>query len=321
LARLAADTGFQAHNLEKVLRLIDLLNGLRGHPFLRDRIVLKGGTALNLFLFDLPRLSVDIDLNFIGVADRQAMLEERPRVEQAIRAVCEREAYQVRRLPDEHAGGKWRLAYRTVDDRPGTLELDLNFLMRIPLWETQVLDSLEVGPLRATGITVLDIHELTAGKLAALLDRSSGRDLFDARNLLRREDLDAKKLRIAFVVYGGISRRDWREVGVQDVESHHEEFDRRLVPLLRAELVPDRSSLGAWTAELVAECRSLLSAVLPLRAEEVEFLARLNGHGEIAPGLLTNDASLQDRIARQPGLLWKALNVRRHFGSEAGAED
>jgi len=56
--------------------LLGLLEGLRKHPYLKDRLALKGGTALNLFLFDLPCLSVDIDVNYIGSADRDVMLEE-----------------------------------------------------------------------------------------------------------------------------------------------------------------------------------------------------------------------------------------------------
>lgn len=55
----AAASGFSLETLDKVIRLIELLNAFRGHPFLKDRMVLKGGTALNLFVFDLPRLSVD----------------------------------------------------------------------------------------------------------------------------------------------------------------------------------------------------------------------------------------------------------------------
>ncbi|MGM0489543.1 MAG: nucleotidyl transferase AbiEii/AbiGii toxin family protein [Planctomycetota bacterium] len=43
-----------------------MLTGFGRHPFLKSRLVLKGGTALNLFLFDLPRLSVDIDAWFLG---------------------------------------------------------------------------------------------------------------------------------------------------------------------------------------------------------------------------------------------------------------
>jgi len=63
LAHEVAATGFHAEPLEKVLRLMALLDALSSHPFLKARIALKGGTALNLFHFDVPRLSVDLDLN------------------------------------------------------------------------------------------------------------------------------------------------------------------------------------------------------------------------------------------------------------------
>lgn len=54
-ARAAADTGFQAESLERVLRLLDLLEAPRSHPFLEGWVALKGGTALNLFVLELPR--------------------------------------------------------------------------------------------------------------------------------------------------------------------------------------------------------------------------------------------------------------------------
>jgi len=104
-------TGFRPEILEKVIQLLNLLNGFNSHPFLKDKLVLKGGTALNLFLFDLPRLSVDIDLNYIGAVDRQTMMEERPKVEQAVQAVCLREGMSIVRAPNDYAGGKWRLRY------------------------------------------------------------------------------------------------------------------------------------------------------------------------------------------------------------------
>ena len=56
LQREAAATGFPAETLEKSIRIVSLLNALRSHPFLKTRIALKGGTALNLFIFDVPRL-------------------------------------------------------------------------------------------------------------------------------------------------------------------------------------------------------------------------------------------------------------------------
>ena len=61
LQRAAADSGFPVDSLEKVWMLVRLLNMMAAHPFMGPRVALKGGTALNLFVFDVPRLSVDID--------------------------------------------------------------------------------------------------------------------------------------------------------------------------------------------------------------------------------------------------------------------
>jgi predicted nucleotidyltransferase component of viral defense system len=106
LALEVVATGFGAEPLEKVFRLMALLDALNSHPFLKTRIALKGGTAINLFHFAVPRLSVDIDLNYVGAADRETMLAERPKVEQAVQAVCSREGLNVRRMPTEHAGAR-----------------------------------------------------------------------------------------------------------------------------------------------------------------------------------------------------------------------
>lgn len=54
LLREAAESGFRPEILEKVVRLTELLETLRSHPFLKTRIALKGGTALNLFVLRLP---------------------------------------------------------------------------------------------------------------------------------------------------------------------------------------------------------------------------------------------------------------------------
>lgn len=94
----ALETGFRPEIMEKVWYLMVILDGISVHPFLRERLVLKGGTALNLFFFDLPRLSVDIDLNYIGQIDRQQMLIERPEIEKALEAIFQREGLSVQRF-------------------------------------------------------------------------------------------------------------------------------------------------------------------------------------------------------------------------------
>ena len=75
LADEAQATGFRPDVLEKVAHLLGLLDAMRSHPFLKGKLVLKGGTALNLCVFDVPRLSVDIDLNYVGAEDRESMVK------------------------------------------------------------------------------------------------------------------------------------------------------------------------------------------------------------------------------------------------------
>lgn len=250
LKREASATGFEQEPLEKVLRLIALLDGLYSHPFLKPRIALKGGTALNLYHFDVPRLSVDIDLNYIGAPDRETMILERPRLERAIQAVCSREAVAVARMPADDAGGKWRLTYVASHGGPGHLELDINFLLRTPLWPCVLLECRAVGSVRGPSTSVLDVHELAAGKMAALLARSASRDIFDVHALLSASALDPEKLRLAFVVYGGMNRKDWRTVSTAEVKADANEVQTTLLPVLRPGVapVPPRAGIGLRSA-------------------------------------------------------------------------
>lgn len=318
IAQQAASTGFSAETLEKVFRLLDLLTGIRSHPFLRTRVALKGGTALNLFSPEVPRLSVDIDLNYIGSADREGMLADVPKVKQAVQAVCGRENIVVKRVPKDHAGGKWRLGFNRAQGGTGVLELDVNFMLRTPLWEPGRRNSLAVGTKQARDVLVLDDHELSAGKLAAMMARCAPRDLFDARILLARKDLERAKLRAGFVAYGGMSRTDWRTVTIDDISVDSRDVERELVPMLSAasDAAPARADIPAWTARLVSECRDLMGTVLPLDENEREFLDRLTDHGEIRPELITDDEGLRQIIISHPQLEWKALNVRQHRGIE-----
>ena len=312
--RAAEATGFKAEMVEKVLHLLNLLNALNSHPFLKSKWVLKGGTALNMFKLDLPRLSVDIDLNYIGALDREEMLAERPQIEQAAQAVFSREGFTTKRVPGEHAGGKWRLSYQSYTGQSGNLEVDMNYMYRLPLWDIQPADSHPLVDFQAKNIPVLDIHELAAGKLAALLARGQARDLFDCHRILSMDDLEKDRLRVAFVTYGGMNRKDWRTVSIEDVDSDTAELTRLLIPTLHVRETKEQVSPAEYGARLVRECREGLSVVLPFTDSEQAFLDLLLDRGVIDPTLLTADESLQRRIQSQPLLEWKALNVRKHKG-------
>lgn len=321
IERLEAEarvTGFRVEMLEKVVRLMGVLEGVRAHHFLRDRLALKGGTALNLFVFDVPRLSVDIDLNYVGGADRETMMTERPTVERALEAVFGRENLRVRGMPTEHAGGKWWLRYASARGRGGSLEVDVNFMYRVPLWPVQRMDSRRVGRWRVKDVLMMDIHELVAGKLCALLSRRHARDLFDSRRVLALDGLDPARLRTAFVVYGAMGRRDWREISFDDAGFDPGELANQLLPALRQGTMKGPGEAEDYGRTLVAGCRRLLSAVLPLSAEERAFLDLLLERGRIDPSLLTSDEGLRERIRGQPLLQWKAMNVRRHRSLPVG---
>ena len=313
LSAEAEATGFRADVLEKAVHLLGLLNVIQAHPFLKGKLALKGGTALNLFVFDVPRLSVDIDLNYVGSESREAMLEERPRLEEAIQAVFSREDFTIRRLPEEHAGGKWSLRYPAASGQSGRIDVDINYMYRVPLWPLTTMDSRSLGSWRATDIPVVDIHELAAGKLAALLARRRARDLFDSRLVFSIDGLDLERLRAAFVVYGAMARRDWRTVSVEDVAFDPSELSSQLMPSLRVGALQGLEAAN-YGEELVAECRRGLSALLPFRAAERAFLDLLLNEGRIDATLLSSDVGLQECIQAQPLLEWKAQNVRHHKG-------
>lgn len=312
LQRAASETGYPIDSLEKVSMLVRFLNLAATHPFLGPRVALKGGTALNLFVFELPRLSVDIDVNYVGASDRETMMAERSKLETALGQVAARLGLATKRSPSEHAGGKWRLSYTSSLGRPAVIEVDVNYMLRVPLWDAESRDSHEFLGDRARRFNVLDVHELAAGKLAALLSRGASRDLFDARELLVRGDFDLEMLRLAFVVYGGINRVDWRTVSAEAVTASFVDVRRQLIPMLREDIRPGRDTVERWTTDLVEETRGLLGAVLPLTDDETLFLDRLNGDGVIDASLLTADALLRRRIEESPGLRWKALNVRKY---------
>jgi len=111
VARVASETGFRADVVEKVLRLHGILDRLDRHKVTHGTWLLKGGTALNLLHLDVPRLSVDIDVNYVGADDVESMRRARPDYERTLTSCCAREGCDVRRAPSEHAGGKFRLRY------------------------------------------------------------------------------------------------------------------------------------------------------------------------------------------------------------------
>lgn len=131
------------------------------------------------------------------------------------------------------------------------------------------------------------------------------------------DGLDPERLRIAFVVYGAMDRRDWRTVSTSDIGFDRKELSSQLLPALRRGAVRGRENGEEYGKKLVRDCRRGLSAVLPFTGSELAFLDLLLEKGEVDPSVLTPDEGLQDRIRDQPLLKWKTLHVRRHKGIDS----
>ena len=317
LQRLADETGHQPSTLEKVLRLLDLLQEIARDSVLSERLVLKGGTALNVFHLVLDRLSVDIDLNYIGALDRAAMETERPTVDAALNRLLTSQGYAVRRQPDEHAGGKWLSRYSSALGGNATLEIDVNYMSRQPLFSAARMDSRPLGEMRASDILVLDLHEIVAGKLVALVDRHAARDLFDARRILSIDGLDWSQIKAAVLAIGACGRRDWRTMSVDAIKGDPRELRQKLAICLPRDRFASKGDVEAWIEETVALCRERFAFLFDLTANERKFLDSILDRGEVDAGLLDVSSEIRTRIANMPMLAWKSRHVRKHRGLDA----
>jgi Nucleotidyl transferase AbiEii toxin, Type IV TA system len=236
------------------------------------------------------------------------MLSEREELEKTLLRICQRLGLNAKRAPSEHAGGKWRLAYASAVQFNGTLEIDISYLYRTALWPIDLKNSCKIGPYQATQIPVLDIHELAAGKLTALMSRHASRDLYDAHQLtgiFKKQGMNQDQLRLAFIVFGGMSRQDWRQLNIHHIDFDHRELANNLIPVL------NQNNLQPNTNQLIMDAKQCLSYVFPFSDAEEAFLNNLLIQGEIQPSLITNNLELQEKIMSHPGLLWKIKNVKK----------
>jgi predicted nucleotidyltransferase component of viral defense system len=312
LQRVAAETGHQPGTLEKVLRLLDLLQEIARDSILSERLALKGGTALNVFHLGLDRLSVDIDLNYVGALDRAVMESERPGVDAALSRLLVSQGYGIRRQPDEHAGGKWIGRYASALGGNATLEVDVNYMARQPLFGTARMSSAALGGLRADNALVLDIHEIVAGKLVALFDRHAARDLFDARRILSIDGLDWHQIKAAVLAFGASSRRDWRTASVSAIRGDSRELRQKLMICLPHGYFTNKSDTDAWIKETITLCQEKLAFLFELTPGEREFLDGILDRGEINADLLDVAPEIRARIGAMPMLAWKSLHVRKN---------
>lgn len=313
LQRSAAQTGYRVEVIEKVIRLGGMAADVARHPFLGSVLALKGGTAFNLCFGPPQRLSVDLDYNYIGHLDRAAMLEARPEVEKAVADLARRQGYRVQQSADAFAGRKYYLLYRSVLGPEERIEVDLNFLFRMPIAGTELRDLWQPGELDRPRVRVVSLEEILIGKLLALLDRGAVRDAWDiayppqpAAEILRSLRFRRWFIALSSILEHPLSTysRARLEAGMTD-----QDITERLGPMLAC-AAPVR-------IELVELAWSSIGGLLSLEPNEVLFIAAVQ-QGELKPELLfPDDPEEAGRLVTHPAILWKIQNVKNYLSRPA----
>jgi predicted nucleotidyltransferase component of viral defense system len=295
---VAGRTGFRRGSVEKSLRLVALLDEIARDRFLGPRVVLKGGTGLNLFYGELRRLSIDADLDYIGAVGLQDMTRERPEVLRALDDLGTALGYKPRRHKDLHAGTVTHFRFSSLAGGKDLIKVDLNFLNRVP-----VLGRIELRPphrdLGFDGVNVpsLPQEEIAGSKLATFCIRAAPRDLYDVANFeaLGLEPGAVRKVALfhgfmADLQLNGLDIGAASRVSAKDLKDKLQALLSRNTPLNREE-VAERAR--PWTQRL-----------LPLQTDERRFQEGLT-RGVVEPRLLFGDLPVHPRLAEHPGLRWR----------------
>lgn len=132
IEELAKKSCFLKDNLEKVLRLSDLLDLIFSSP-IGENLALKGGTAINFAYFNLPRLSIDIDLDYIQLS-REKMMKDRGIIKKSLREMVEIEGYSISDKSKEHfALDSYVLNFINNAGNRDNIKVEINYLNRVHL--------------------------------------------------------------------------------------------------------------------------------------------------------------------------------------------
>ena len=309
LERCASETGFRVSALEKVARLGELAGEIVRHPFLGKALALKGGTALNLCFGRPKRLSVDLDFNYIGHAEREKMLKERPLVEAALIELAHKRGFRVQKSAEAFAGRKFYLHYRSVLGPEDRIEVDLNFIFRVPLSGLESCELWQPGKLDRPVVRMVGQEELFIGKLLALLDRGAARDVWDTAHLpeLAGGCMAADHFRKLFIALSIVLNHSLLTYSRSRLERLVTDrvIMEQVAPLLSVEI-------DLRADDLIEKAWAVVNKFFDLSAEEKDYLESAN-RGDLRIELLfPGDLEEAMRIAAHPAIQWKITNVKVH---------
>jgi hypothetical protein len=257
----------------RYLDTVRLLIDVAPFVFTADCFALKGGTAINLFLRDMPRLSVDIDLVFTDLEqpDRSAALAA---IERKLGEIAERLERMLGVKVRPTTSGSEHESKLFISRGPVLLKVEVNHVFRgavYPLVTGSLSAQAQIRYSRALSIPMLDPDELYASKLAAALDRQHPRDLYDVMLLMEADGI-TPRIRRAFSVYLAGHNRPMQELLSPRPKDIRREFASDFTGMTTSEV----------TVEQLESVRTVLFRELPASLDEAERRFLLSGQANRA---------------------------------------
>jgi len=276
---------------------VELLLRLLPEVEREEVFALKGGTAINLFAREMPRLSVDIDLTYLPLQERSDSLREIAAGLHRIKQRLEQTAPDVSvRVPPQGDGHESKLTCRR---QSASVKIEVNQVMRGHLWPVRQLTLTEAAQ-REFGMfaaaQVVSHGELFGGKICAALDRQHPRDLFDIQQLLASEGL-SNEVRLGFLAARMSHTRPMHELLRPQRLDQRRVFETQFAGM----------TLVSFTYEDLEATREALLRDLhsALRDQEKELLLSLK-RGEPRWDLFPITA-----LPKLPAVKWKLRNIEK----------
>lgn len=269
------------------------------HVAAESCFVLKGGTAINLFVRDMPRLSVDIDLTYLPVDEpRETALQKISEALSRIAATI-RKAVPGSKVQESRAQKPERIAKLVVMAGQTRIKIEPNEVIRgsvFPFEERDLAQRAEYMFELSVTARTLSVADLYGGKLCAALDRQHPRDLFDVKVLLENEGI-TDEIRKAFIVYLVSHDRPINELLDPTRKDFRRIYENEFAGMTVEEVEYD--DLIAARETLVETLRNELTDV------EKEFLVSLK------EGQPKWSALGIEGIDKLPAIQWKLKNIQR----------
>lgn len=303
IGRIAKEYGFMKDTFEKVLRLKNILKFINEDEYLNSHLALKGGTAINMTIFNLPRLSVDIDLDFIPNFLRQDMLSSREKITTMIKSYMQEEGYQFSSTSRySFSLDALYFQYQNAGGNRDVLKIEINYSLRAHIFDPvkrKVLTDFFDDDLEVLTLTPMEIF---AAKANALMSRAAARDLYDFNNMVHYglfDESELEMLRKCIIYYNTISQEHINKTFDTSVIENltFSKIRRDLFPVLRFK---DNFDLEGRKQS----ARKYIANVMNIAEKEREYMIAFENK-EYKPELLFEDEDIIERIKEHPMAMWK----------------